>query len=82
MKRVYFINKGRRKLNNPVMRYLKLFVVTTAMIPLTWSCGFLDYNELDQYNKEDIFYEFDRVKSVLNNVYSYLPDDFRASTEL
>ena len=55
---------------------LRLFLITLALIPLFYSCDYLNYNELDQYDKEDIFYEYSRVKSVLTNAYSYLPDDY------
>jgi starch-binding outer membrane protein, SusD/RagB family len=58
------------------LRYFRLIFITLAMIPLQVGCDYLEYNELDQYDKEDIFYENGRVKSVLTNVYSYLPDDF------
>ncbi len=68
--------KGRIRFIDPARSALKLFLMTVALMPLLWSCEFLDYTEADQYSKEDIFYEFDRVKSVLTNVYSYLPDDF------
>lgn len=58
------------------MKYIKLILITLGIIPLLWRCEFLDYNELDQYDKKDIFYEVGRVKNVLTNVYSYLPTDY------
>lgn len=68
---------------NEFMRFksIKLFVITVVMIPLLWSCEFLDYNELDQYEKKDIFFEFSRVKTVLTNVYSYLPTGFNGLSD-
>lgn len=68
--------RDKNKINRFRMKSLRLLFITTVMIPLFWSCNYLDYNELDQYDKEDIFAIFDRTKSVLTNVYSYLPDDF------
>ena len=57
-------------------KILKLFIITLILIPLFGSCDYLDYNELDQYEKEDIFIEYSRVKAVLTSAYTYLPDDF------
>lgn len=46
------------------------------MILMLWSCNYLDYKELDQYSKDQIFYDFARTKTILTNAYSYLPTDF------
>ena len=69
----------RSEIKNPkilLMRTVKLFLITIVLITTLWSCEFLDYNELDQYNKDQMLMEFSRVKSLLTNVYSYLPTDF------
>jgi len=64
------------KTNNLLRKFIKLFLIAAVMIPLLNSCEYLDYNELDQYDQEDIMSEFSRVSNVLNHVYSYLPADF------
>lgn len=71
MKQTYLITTGKIK-----NKFIKLFFIITIMIPLLFSCEYLDYNELDQYSEESIISEFSRVSNVLNNVYSYLPDGF------
>ena len=79
MKHIYFLTarSDKNKYNGFLMKPLRLFIIAAVMIPLFWSCSdFLDYNELDQYEKEDIFYEYGRVKGILTSAYTYLPDDF------
>lgn len=39
------------------------------------SCNYLDFDESVGYQKEDIFSVFARSKTMLTNVYSYLPSD-------
>jgi hypothetical protein len=43
---------------------------------MLWSCNYLKYNEQDQFQHDLFFADFDRVKSLLTDAYSYLPDDF------
>ena len=74
MKHIHFITT--KSDNNKYKKILKLFIITLILIPLFGSCDYLDYNELDQYEKEDIFIEYSRVKAVLTSAYTYLPDDF------
>jgi len=61
------------------IKSFKLFFIIAVMMVLLWSCNFLDYNELDQYSKDKIFFYIDRTKTVLNNIYSYLPTDLNGS---
>ena len=62
--------------NNARIRSMKLTLIA-ALLSMTFAgCEFLDYNEVEQYDKDQILMEFSRVKSLLNNAYSYLPDDF------
>lgn len=44
-------------------------------IALLASCDYLDFDESVGYQKEDIFSVFARSKTMLTNVYSYLPSD-------
>ena len=83
MKQTYFVNTSKD--NNrfirflsciPLMRSVKLFFIAALMMPLVWSCDFLEYSELEQFDRDDVFHEFGRSKNVLSNIYSYLPDDF------
>jgi hypothetical protein len=41
-------------------------------------CNFLDYDESTDLKKEDVFSNFDRSKSFLTNIYSYLPSGFNS----
>jgi starch-binding outer membrane protein, SusD/RagB family len=58
------------------MGSLKLFLIALVMIPLLWSCEFLNYNEYDQYSKDQILSYQNRTEAILTNIYSYLPTDF------
>lgn len=59
------------------MKYIKLFIASAISLNLLWSCTkFLDYNEMTYYSEDDIWYEYSRVKSMLTNIYSFLPHDF------
>jgi starch-binding outer membrane protein, SusD/RagB family len=60
------------------MKSIKLFFIFLILGSFIWSCNFLDYTESDQYDKKDIFFEYARVKTILTNVYSFLPTDFNS----
>lgn len=70
---------GHKKSGILQMKYKKLIFIVAVMIPLLWSCEFLDYNELEQYSQDEIFFYIDRTKNVLTNIYSYLPTDLNGS---
>jgi hypothetical protein len=76
MKLKYNINSSKDKDMLKRLRSFKLFIIPVFMILMLWGCNFLDYKELDQYSKEQIFYDFGRTKTILNNAYSYLPTDY------
>lgn len=59
-------------------KFMKLFLVTVVLIPLTWSCDYLDYSEEDRYTQDEILYYQGRVTNILNNIYSYLPADYNS----
>jgi starch-binding outer membrane protein, SusD/RagB family len=63
---------------NSSIRSIKLFLITILMIPMFWSCEFLNYTESDQYSVDQIFEYMSRAKWVLNHTYSYLPTDFNS----
>lgn len=42
------------------------------------SCNYLEYDEVSYNHKDDIFNDFERSKSFLSNIYSYLPADFNS----
>ena len=78
MKEIYFAKKNKTlsrflPVKFPGISKLMIFVL---MIPVFWSCEFLDYNESAQYEKDKIFYYMDRTKQVLSNIYGYLPTDY------
>lgn len=78
MKQIHFINlrEDINKFNGSFVISLRLFLITAALIPLFWGCENLNYNELDQYEKDAVFNEISRVTSFLTSIYSYLPDDY------
>lgn len=55
-------------------------ILVTVLSALTLaSCNFLDYDETNGLKtKEDIYKYFGQSKSMLTNIYSYLPQDFGA----
>ena len=70
-------NQSKLKKSNILqMKSIKLFFITIVMIPLLWSCEFLNYGELDQYNENYMFTYIDQAKACLTYIYSYLPNDF------
>lgn len=76
MKQRNIFNSGRDKNRLLRLKSINLFIIPAFIILMLWSCNFLDYKELDQYSKDQIFYDFGRTKTILNNAYSYLPTDF------
>ena len=58
------------------LKYIRLTTVFLAFVAMLASCEFLDYNETEQYKKQDMLMEVSRMKSILTNIYSYLPNDF------
>ncbi|MGM0532286.1 MAG: RagB/SusD family nutrient uptake outer membrane protein [Bacteroidota bacterium] len=52
--------------------FLVLLMFTAA------SCEYLEYDEISYNKKEDVFDDFDRTKSFLTGIYSYLPTDFNS----
>lgn len=68
-----------KKTNVLLRKSVKLFLITAVMIPLFFSCNYLDYTESDYYTKDNIFYYNDRTSNILNNIYSYLPSDLNGS---
>jgi starch-binding outer membrane protein, SusD/RagB family len=76
MKQTYLLNTSKGKYKFIRFGSLRLIFIATSVSAMLWGCNFLEYSELDQYNQDDIFYEFNRTKGVLSHAYSYLPDDF------
>ena len=58
------------------MKSVRLATVCIAFVAMLASCEFLDYSETEQYKKQDMLAEVSRMKSILTNIYSYLPNDF------
>jgi hypothetical protein len=72
--------KSRQKMSGTIqVKCKKLIIVVSVIIPLLWSCDFLNYKELEQYSQDEIFFYIDRTKNVLNNIYSYLPTDLNGA---
>jgi hypothetical protein len=67
---------GQKRSRSWLMKSFLIFFVTFTLISLVWRCESLDYNEEERYSEQDIFSVYDRVKSILTNVYSYLPNDY------
>lgn len=60
-----------------ISKYIKYALL--ALLPLTVSnCSYLDYDEVSFNREEDVFNEFNRTKSFLTAIYSYLPTDFNS----
>lgn len=55
------------------MKTNKIILFLTSI--LLTSCNYLDFDESVGYQKEDLFSVFARSKTMLTNVYSYLPSD-------
>ena len=77
MKPIYFAKTSiDRNERTRFKSRLKALFIAIALIPLVWSCEFLNYNELDQYDENFIFNDITQTKNVLTYIYSYLPVDF------
>ncbi|MCK9618581.1 MAG: RagB/SusD family nutrient uptake outer membrane protein [Lentimicrobiaceae bacterium] len=61
-----------------ILKFPKSLIAALFLIPLFWSCHFLDYTEYDSNNENYIFSYIDQTKTVLANVYSYLPKDYNS----
>ena len=61
-----------------ILKFPKSLIAALFLIPLFWSCHFLDYTEYDSNSENYIFSYIDQTKSVLTNVYSYLPKDYNS----
>ena len=70
------VQSGHKKLKVLRMKSIKLFFIALGITLTFWSCDFLNYGELDQYDENYMFNEIDQAKNVLTNIYSYLPNDF------
>ncbi|UMB52410.1 RagB/SusD family nutrient uptake outer membrane protein [Lutibacter sp. A64] len=60
-----------------ILKYInyRLFAVLFFAII---SCDYLEYDETSFNRKDDVFTDFNRSKSFLTNIYSYLPTDFNS----
>jgi hypothetical protein len=61
-----------------ILKYPKSLVAAIFLIPLLWSCHFLDYSEYDTNDENYMFSYISSAKSVLTNVYTYLPKDYNS----
>ena len=59
-----------------------IYVILAIMLSaLLTSCGYLDFDETTGLkSKEDMYKYYNSVEQMLNNVYSYMPDDLTAVT--
>lgn len=71
------ILNGRKKICFPGR--IRISLITFFMTAILWSCHYLDYSEIDQYDQNEIYAYMDRAKSILTNIYSYLPSDFNGA---
>ncbi len=60
------------------MKNMKFSILLAIILTLTFGCNQLDYSEVDNYSKDQVFNEFGWNKLALTRVYSYLPTDFRS----
>ena len=59
------------------MKLMKLKHIALLMsVCILGGCDFMDCDESNDYQKEDIFTSFERSKKMVTNIYSYLPQDF------
>jgi len=55
---------------------IKIIALLFVLIGLSSCSDFLNYDEVSQYTEEQVFTNFDRTKSFVTNIYSYLESDF------
>lgn len=61
------------------MKRIKLiFIVGFLSVFFIGGCNYVDYSEASYLKEENIFNEMGRIKSFLNNIYSYLPAEFNS----
>lgn len=59
------------------MKLMKLkHIALLLSVCVLGGCDFMDCDESNDYQKEDIFTSFERSKKMVTNIYSYLPHDF------
>ncbi len=59
------------------MKLMKLKHIALLMsVCILSGCDFMDCDESNDYQKENIFTSFERSKKMVTNIYSYLPQDF------
>ncbi len=51
-------------------------IISVLLLFVCWSCNYLDYNEADDYRRDQVFAEISWNKLALTRVYAYLPTDF------
>src|SRR5574344_1954383 len=55
-------------------KYIKLFILTVALLPLCTSCNYLDKEPDDQLTLDEVFSNADNTKTWLAGVYDLVPD--------
>lgn len=55
---------------------IKIITLLFAVVGLSSCSDFLNYDEVSQYTEEQVFTNFDRTKSFVTNIYSYLESDY------
>lgn len=58
------------------MKKIRLIFVLIISTVILGSCDYLDYSEADHLDKEDVYGEYSRMKRVLTQVYTRLPNGF------
>ncbi|WP_289054828.1 RagB/SusD family nutrient uptake outer membrane protein [Carboxylicivirga marina] len=58
------------------MKKIRFIYALIMSAVLLGSCEYLDYSEADLLDKEDVYGEFSRMKNVLTQIYTRLPDGF------
>ena len=53
---------------------IRIIIISFFITLLVGSCNTLDYNESTHYEKEDVFYLYQRTRQFLTNIYSYVPE--------
>lgn len=55
---------------------LRKYILLCLSVGLMSSCNFMDCDESDYYELDEIQQSYNRVKQFVTNVYGYLPSDF------